>query len=289
MSIRLYLSLVRFPHTIFALPFAVMSACLAAQGFPDWRTLLWIGVAMVAARSAAMAWNRLVDRHVDARNPRTAGREIPAGKLRPAAVLVFTIAMSGLFVVAAGMLNRTALVLSPAVLAVLLGYSYAKRFTALCHFWLGAALGLSPLGAWVAVVGDRAWSTCGVPLLLGAAVLLWTAGFDILYACQDVDVDRREGLHSIPRALGIAGSLRLSSALHALMVALLVLVGSMAGLGIVYGAGIVVVAALLAYEHWIVTPRDLSKLNVAFFTVNGYVSLLFMVFTLLDLFVRRGP
>ncbi|MBI1850355.1 MAG: UbiA family prenyltransferase [Planctomycetes bacterium] len=289
MSIRLYLSLVRFPHTIFALPFAVMSACLAAQGFPDWRTLLWIGVAMVAARSAAMAWNRLVDRHVDARNPRTAGREIPAGKLRPAAVLVFTIAMSGLFVLAAGMLNRTALVLSPAVLAVLLGYSYAKRFTALCHFWLGAALGLSPLGAWVAVVGDRAWSTCGVPLLLGAAVLLWTAGFDILYACQDVDVDRREGLHSIPRALGIAGSLRLSSALHALMVALLVLVGSMAGLGIVYGAGIVVVAALLAYEHWIVTPRDLSKLNVAFFTVNGYVSLLFMVFTLLDLFVRRGP
>jgi 4-hydroxybenzoate polyprenyltransferase len=289
MSIRLYLSLVRFPHTLFALPFAVMSACLAARGFPDGRTILWILVAMVAARSAAMAWNRLVDRRIDAQNPRTAGRELPSGKLRPAGVLVFTLASCAAFVLAAGMLNRTALALSPAVLAVLLGYSYAKRFTALCHFWLGAALGLSPLGAWVAVVGSRAWSTCGVPLLLGAAVLLWTAGFDILYSCQDVEVDRREGLHSIPRSLGIAGALRLSSALHALMVALLVLVGSIAGLGIVYGAGVLVVAALLAYEHWIVKPKDLSKLDVAFFTVNGFVSLVFMAFTLLDLFVRRGP
>ncbi|MCC7137272.1 MAG: UbiA family prenyltransferase [Planctomycetes bacterium] len=271
--LRLVLEMVRFSHSVFALPFALLSLVLAAGGVPSARVLGLVVVAMVAARSAAMAFNRLLDRDVDAENPRTAGRHLVVGSLSVGFAWAFTAVCVGVFVLCAGLLNPTALALSPVVLAVLLGYSTLKRFTSGAHFGVGLALGLSPLGAWVAGAGGLV-GDLRVPLVLGAAVLLWVAGFDVIYACQDADVDRRLRLHSIPARLGVPRALRVAALCHLLCIAAFVAVAPLAGLRWPYLVAVGVAAALLAYEHAIVSPEDLSKVNVAFFNVNGVVALL---------------
>lgn len=276
-----YGRLVRFSHTVFALPFAVMGALLAARGLPDLRTCLLILLAMVGARSAAMAMNRLADHRLDARNPRTSGRELPSGVLRRREVWLFLLASVAAFEVACWLLNPLTLYLSPIVVVVLLGYPYAKRFTSLCHLWLGAALGLSPVGAWVAVKGGFG---PGFPaaVCLGAAVLLWTAGFDVIYALLDLDHDRATGIFSLPARFGAGPALWLSAIFHVGTVALLVAAGIIAGLSFVWFAGVGLTVALLVYEHSIVRPSDLSRLNTAFFTLNGVVSLGLMCFLAAD-------
>jgi 4-hydroxybenzoate polyprenyltransferase len=266
--------MIKIGHSVFALPFALGSAALAmrAEGRFSLLTVLWIVVCAVAARTAAMAQNRLADARLDAANPRTATRALPAGRVTRGFVLAIVAISCAVFVAAAGQLNRLCLLLSPAVLLVLLSYPYAKRFTALCHVWLGVSLGLSPLGAWVAVRGS--FDGFLTPLLLGGAVTLWTAGFDLIYACQDEAHDRQAGLFSGPARLGIAGALRLSAALHALCLALLALVFvANPDVSWLYGAGLAAAGALLVYEHAIVRPDDLSRVNTAFFTLNGLVSL----------------
>jgi 4-hydroxybenzoate polyprenyltransferase len=275
--IRTVLEMIKFEHSVFALPFALVGALLAARaagGLPAWRQILWIVVAMVGARSAAMTMNRIADIEFDGRNPRTANRALPTGTLSVGFAWTFTILASVLLVVAAWQLNPLALKLSPVVLAVLFLYSYTKRFTALSHLVLGFCLGISPAAAWIAIRGSLDWRM----LILCAAVTLWVGGFDVLYACQDVDFDRAEGLHSIPKKFGIAVALRIARAMHVLMVALLVWLALSFHLAWPAWAGIGVVAALLAYEHSLVTPNDLSKMNAAFFAVNGYISLLFLLF-----------
>lgn len=274
--------MIKFQHTVFALPFALTGLVLASRrsgGWPDIWTAGWVIAACVFARTAAMGFNRWADAQLDARNPRTAIRAIPAGLLSKEYVLAVTVVSALLFVLCAGMLNRMALLLSPVALGVLLGYSYCKRFTSGAHFVLGLALGIAPIGAWVAVRGELA----AVPLLLGLAVLLWTAGFDIIYACQDVEVDGREGLHSIPSRLGIGRALILSRLLHVSAVAALGGVGILAGLHWPWFMGVVVVGVLLISEHVLVNPRDLSRINLAFFTVNSWVGVAMFVFTALDL------
>lgn len=279
---RHYLELVRFSHTLFALPFALMALFLATPGeWPALRTTAWILVCMVGARTAAMAYNRLVDRDVDARNPRTRGRHLPAGAVRVAEVVVLVVVSAAVFVVGAAALNPLALALSPIVLVVLLGYSHLKRFTALCHFGLGLALGLAPLGVWIAVRGvvdASAW----IPATLGLAVICWVTGFDILYACQDVEFDRGAGLHSIPARLGVARSLWVARSLHVAMIAALIGLGVLTGSGPVYACGVALTAALLVYEHRLVRADDLSRIDVAFFTVNGCISLLLCAFTIAE-------
>jgi 4-hydroxybenzoate polyprenyltransferase len=275
--IRTVLEMIKIEHSVFALPFALVGALLAARaggGLPAWRQILWIVVAMVGARSAAMTMNRIADIEFDGRNPRTANRALPAGTLSIGFAWAFAILASAVLVVAAWQLNPLALELSPAALAVLFLYSYTKRFTAWSHFVLGFCLGISPAAAWIAIRGSLDWRM----LILCAAVTLWVGGFDVLYACQDVDFDRAEGLHSIPRKFGIARALRTARAMHVLMVALLVWLAWSFHLAWLAWAGIGVVAALLAYEHSLVKPNDLSKMNAAFFAVNGYISLLFLLF-----------
>jgi 4-hydroxybenzoate polyprenyltransferase len=282
--IRLLLGLVRFSHTVFALPFALSSAVLAWHGDErtDWRKIgldfTGILLCMVFARSAAMAFNRLADRHIDTANPRTAARHLPAGLLSPAAVWTFTllcaagfVASTLLFLWSSG--NPWPLYLALPVLLFIGAYSYTKRFTALAHFWLGASLLLAPLSAWIAVRGLD--GLLGTPLVLGLAVLFWVAGFDILYACQDIDFDRKAGLSSVPARLGVRNSLRVALACHAVMVALLVLLFWVAAPlhGWVYGLGVAAVAGLIGYEHWLVRPDDLSRVNQAFFAVNGVISI----------------
>jgi len=269
--------MIRFSHSIFALPFALASVALAGGRDVPWPRFLWILVAMVGARSAAMGFNRLADHAIDARNPRTAARELPKGALSRTEVWVFVAASAALLVLAAAMLNPLCLALSPVALLIVFGYSYTKRFTALSHLVLGLALGVAPVGAWIAVRG----SLDPVPFVLGLAVLAWVAGFDILYACQDVDFDRREGLHSIPAGLGVRRALVVSRLLHAAAVALLLLLYPLAPrLHPVYVAGVVGVAALLAYEHRLVHHDDLSRVDAAFFTVNGWISVGYFVATL---------
>jgi 4-hydroxybenzoate polyprenyltransferase len=281
-----YLSLVRFSHTLFALPFALLGAALAARG-PDgwrgsWRDWLGILLCMATVRSAAMAFNRLADRRIDAANPRTATRHLPAGILSTGSVALFT-AACGLGFVASTLLflprNPWPLRLSVPVLAWLLGYSYAKRFTSLAHFWLGSALMLAPVAAWIAIRGDLAWP----PVLLGLAVLGWVAGFDIIYACQDVDVDRQSGLHSVPARLGVAGALRLAALCHAAMVAALVALGVAYPMGTIYFLGVGAIAILLTYEHALVRPGDLTRVNVAFYNVNIAISLGLLAIGVADL------
>ncbi len=267
------LEMIKFEHSVFALPFALTGAMLAVDGWPTWHQVFWIIAAMVGARSAAMAFNRIADRKIDARNPRTQSRALPAGRLTLRFAAGFTMAACGLLVLAAWELNPLAFKLSPIALALLLLYSYTKRFTALSHIVLGACLGLAPVAAWIALRGDVSLSV----ILLGVAVTLWVAGFDMIYACQDVTFDRTAGLHSIPRRFGVAAALYLSAALHVLMLGLLVMVALMSGLGWIALGGLVVVAALLAYEHLLVKPSDLSRLNAAFFTINGYISILFFL------------
>ena len=277
-STKITLAMIKFEHTVFALPFALLSALLASEGWPGGRKILWIVVAMVGARSAAMAFNRLADIRIDTLNPRTRTRALPAGHLSRFFVAVFTLASGSVFVLAAYQLNPLCFLLSFPVLLILLLYSYTKRFTRLSHLYLGLCLGLAPLGSWIAVRGEIGWP----PLLLGLTVLLWTAGFDIIYACQDVDFDRRQALFSIPEGYGIDRALKVSRGLHiGMLLALLGLV-RIQGLGWISLLGILLVAGLLWHEHRLVRPSDLSRVNAAFFTVNGYVSILLMVALGLD-------
>lgn len=285
--VRDYLELVRFSHTLFALPFALMGAVLAAFG-PNGLAgspRAWLGIllCMATARSAAMAFNRLVDRHLDARNPRTAGRHIPRGALSPGAVAAFTLICSAAFIASTLLFlpNPWPLRLSVPVLLWLLAYSYTKRFTSLAHFWLGVSLCLAPIAAWIALRGDIAWP----PVWLGFAVFWWVSGFDVIYACQDADYDRSAGLRSVPARLGIAGALRLAALCHALMVVALVGLGISYPLGMIYYIGVVAAALLLIYEHSIVRPDDLDRVNVAFFNVNVIISMGLLVVTLIDVFV----
>jgi len=270
-KVRTTLEMIKFQHSVFALPFALTGALLARRGWPTWRQLAWLVVAMVGARSAGMTFNRLADLKFDALNPRTKVRAIPSGLVSPAFATGFTVASCALLVWAAFELNPLAFKLSPLALVLLLGYSYTKRFTWLSHLLLGICLGASPVAAWIAIRGDL---KTGV-VVLGAAVTLWVAGFDIIYACQDVYFDRQHGLESIPSRFGISAALHISVALHVIMLALLVVVARIENLGWVAGLGLLAVAVLLAYEHTLVKPSDLSRINAAFFTVNGYVSLLF--------------
>ena len=275
--------LVRFSHSVFALPFALAGATLAASrhGITA-EKVLWIVVAMVGARNAAMGFNRLVDQAIDARNPRTAGRELPAGALSRAAVWVATIALTVLFLLACGMLNPLCLAISPVALLVIFGYSFTKRFTWGSHLVLGLALAIAPVGGWVAVAGefDRiAW-------LLAGAVLFWVAGFDTVYACQDVDFDRASGLHSIPARFGLAGALNLARAFHAAALVLLAGVGIAAGLHPVYWAGMAVIAGLVVWQHRLLHPEDLSRLGMAFFNANGTISVIYFGVVLLCVWLR---
>lgn len=280
-QVCIILEMIKFEHTVFALPFALLSALLAARGIPEWRTLGWILVAMVGARSAAMAFNRIADLHYDALNPRTANRALPRGLLTVGQVALFTAVSAAVFVFAAWQLNPLCFALSPVALLWILAYSYTKRFTAWSHLWLGLSLGIAPVGAWLAVRGQFDL----VPILLSLAVTLWTAGFDIIYSLQDVQFDRQVGLRSLPQTLGEAPALWLSRLMHAGMVALLLAVGRIANLHWGYYAGVVVAAALIAYEQSLVKPHDLSKVNLAFFTLNGWVSVLLFAFTLVDWWV----
>jgi 4-hydroxybenzoate polyprenyltransferase len=277
-NIRTTLEMIKIEHTLFALPFAFLGALLAARGFtpsglPTAWQAVWITAAMVGARSAAMAFNRIADREFDARNPRTATRAIPAGRLSVSFVWAFTLLAATLFFVASAMLNRLTLVLSPVALASVLLYSYTKRFTSLSHVVLGWCLCIAPAGAWVAVRGSLA---SPVPLLLSLVVLLWTAGFDVLYACQDYDFDRRAGLRSIPARVGVARSLWVSRLLHAGAFAALAGLYFLTGLGAVALVGVVATGALLVYQHSLVRADDLSRLNAAFFTTNAFVSVILL-------------
>src|SRR5579872_5149204 len=275
--------MIKWEHSIFALPFALCGAMLAARGIPTAHQIVWIVIAMVAARSAAMSFNRLADVSIDAANPRTRARALPAGALTQNFVTSFVIVSSAIFVLAAWELNRLAFLLSPVALAVLLLYSYTKRWTRWSHLVLGFALGIAPAAAWIAVRG----SLDPRIVLLTAAVTFWVGGFDVLYACQDFDFDREAGLHSLPRYLGIVRSLLIARLFHSAMMLLLialVLSFHLGGLGL---AGVAVVGLLLAYEHSLVARDDLSRLNAAFFTMNGVISVVFFLFVAADLLLRR--
>lgn len=270
------LEMIKIEHTLFALPFAFLGAVLAAQGIPSATRILWITLAMIGARSTAMAFNRIADKDYDARNPRTRMRAIPAGALSVGFVLVFTIVGAALFLFAAAMLNRLTLLLSPVALASVVLYSYTKRWTLLSHLVLGWCLAIAPTGAWIAVRGSI---DSPAPLLLSLIVMLWTAGFDVLYACQDYEFDRREGLRSIPARFGIAGSLWISRLLHLGAFAALVALYFVTHLGPLAVVGLVATGALLIYQHTLVRADDLSRLNAAFFTTNAFVSvILFLTF-----------
>lgn len=282
-NLRTTLEMIKWEHSIFALPFALCGAMLAAEGTPTGHQLFWIVVAMVSARSAAMAFNRVADATVDAANPRTRFRAIPMGALSPAFVTTFVLAACAVFVLAASQLNHLALILSPVALAVVLLYSYTKRFTRWSHLVLGFALGIAPAAAWIAIRG----SLDPRILLLTAAVTFWVAGFDVLYACQDYDFDREADLHSVPRYFGIRSALIVARVFHILMLGLLITLVMSFGLGKLAIAGVVVVALLLTYEHSLVSPDDLSKLNAAFFTMNGVISVVFFVFVAADLLLLR--
>jgi 4-hydroxybenzoate polyprenyltransferase len=277
--VLLFGRMIRFSHSVFALPFALSSAALAAsEGLISWRQVGWILVAMVGARSAAMGFNRLADHDLDARNPRTASRELPSGALSRAQVWTFVLVSAAALVLAAGMLNPLCLALSPVALAIVFGYSYTKRFTSLSHLFLGLALAVAPVGAWLAVRGRFD----PPPFVLALAVVFWVAGFDTIYACQDADHDRQAGLRSLPARLGIRGALRMARAFHVVAVVLLLAVFPLVRLHPFYLAGVLVVAVLLAYEHRLIRHDDLSRVNAAFFTVNGWVSVGYLVTTLVS-------
>ena len=289
-DLRRLLEMIRFSHTLFALPFALLSSLLAWQDTPfTWHDLAGILLCTVFARSAAMAWNRLADRHYDALNPRTAQRHLPSVQLSLTAVWLFTIVCSLGFVASTLLFllsdNPWPLYLAAPVLAFVMGYSFTKRFTFLCHFWLGASLLLAPLAAWIAIRGLQALWT---PLVLGLAVLFWVTGFDILYACQDVEFDRKARLSSIPARFGVARSLRIALACHMLMLASLLALYWVAApyLRVIYLVGVAAVAVLLAYEHWLVRPDDLSRVNRAFFNVNGIISVWLLLVVAIQLLIR---
>ena len=285
-KIRHFLELIRFSHTVFALPFALLSAVIA-WNMPGsefrWRDLIGILVCMVTARSAAMAFNRLVDRNIDAGNPRTAKRHLPAGLLSVGAVTTFTVVMSAAFVGSTAIFlpKQLPLLLAVPVLLFLLCYSLAKRWTSLCHYWLSAALMLSPIAAWIAVRDEFALP----PSLLAAVIFFWVGGFDIIYACQDAEFDRKQRLNSIPARFGVRSALRIALLSHVVTIAMLLLLWKMAGLGIVFLIGVIAIAGLLFYEHWLVRPDDLQRINVAFFNVNAIISFGILVLGCLDVWV----
>ena len=267
------LAMIKFEHTLFALPFAFLGAILAANGLPSWRQVLWITVAMVGARSAAMTFNRIVDRDIDARNPRTANREIPAGKLSVGFAWAFLYVSIGVFLLASWSLNWLTFALSPVALVFVLGYSYAKRFTVFAHVLLGIALAISPSAAWIAVRGSLQHE---VPILLSLFVMVWTAGFDVLYACQDLEFDRRAGLHSIPARFGIKNSLWIARIFHAQGFVVLVLLYLATGMATLALVGVIAVGLLLIYQHTLIKADDLSRMNAAFFTTNAFVSVILL-------------
>jgi 4-hydroxybenzoate polyprenyltransferase len=282
-KIKIFLEMIKFPHTVFALPFAFTGAVLAAGGLPPGQRIFWIAAAMVGARTAAMGMNRLIDAEIDAKNPRTSGRAIPAGLLGKGTAAIFVAVSIVLFVCSAYKLNPLCLYLSPVVLIFLAGYSYCKRFTSMSHFVLGLCLAAAPVGAWIAVTGTLA----APAVVLGLGVLFWVAGFDILYALQDVEFDRSAGLHSIPARLGVARSLLAARLFHLVMPIMLVVLYLMLNLGPVFLAGVLVAGALLFHEHRLLRGGDLTRLDAAFFNVNGYISTAIFVFTLVDV-LRRG-
>ncbi|HEY6253485.1 MAG TPA: UbiA-like polyprenyltransferase [Candidatus Angelobacter sp.] len=275
--------MIKWEHSVFALPFALCGAMLAAGGVPAVAKLGWILLCMVSARSSAMAFNRLADAQIDAANPRTATRAIPAGTLSQKFVMLFVIVSCAIFVFASAQLNRLTLYLSPAALAVVLLYSFTKRFTRWSHLLLGFALGVAPAAAWIAVRG----SLDPRILILTAAVTFWVGGFDVLYACQDIDFDRKYGLNSLPQAYGVRPALLLSRVFHLFMLALLILLVVIFGLGKIAMVGVAAVALLLGYEHSLVSAKNLSKLNAAFFTMNGVIAVVFFMFVAADILVSH--
>ncbi len=281
--LKLYsiLRLIKFSHTIFSLPFAIMSAFIAANGLPSLRQILLIIGALIMARSCAMSFNRLVDAKYDILNPRTDYRIHLQNLIGRPNLWIFTVFCAILFVVFAAGLNLLSLLLSPIALLIIFGYSYTKRFTNLSHVVLGLALALSPIGAWIGIKGEIDLA----PFILAFAVLLWTAGFDIIYSCQDLQHDLKTGLYSIPRKMGLKNSLRLSSILHFIMVIVLVIFMYFANLDIIYFGGVCFVCVMLFYEHSLIKPHDLSNINMAFFTVNGLISIILMIITLIDVFI----
>jgi len=270
---------IKIQHTVFALPFAVMSAFIAAGGLPETEKLAWVMACMVGARSAAMAFNRIVDARYDMKNPRTQDRALPSGRVDERSYWLFLIAFSLVFVFSAGMLNQLALYLSPLALIIVFFYSLTKRFTVYSHFWLGLAISIAPVGAWVAIREEISF----ISLLLGAAVVFWLVGFDILYSCMDVEFDRESNLKSIPQRFGIENALRIAFVSHGLTVLFLfVLLQFVDELGVLYSIGVIIVAGLLIYEHSLVSPDDLSKINIAFFNMNGIISIGLMLFVIAD-------
>jgi 4-hydroxybenzoate polyprenyltransferase len=285
-ALRRLLELIRFSHTVFALPFALLAAALAWRTIPfRVQDLVGILLCMVFARSAAMAFNRVVDRRIDAGNARTAARHLPAGLLSLPAVVLFTVICCAGFVLSTALFlpNRWPLILATPVLAFLMGYSYAKRWTSFCHYWLSAALMLSPICVWIALTGTVTWT----PVMLAAVIFFWVGGFDILYACQDADFDRAQGLFSVPARWGVPAALRWAFVSHLLCIACLFGLWQIAGLGTIFLIGVVAVTGLLLYEHRLVRPDDLSRINIAFFQVNAVISIGLLVVGLLDLYARR--
>lgn len=284
-KLKTTLAMIKFEHTLFALPFAFLGAILAANGLPTWWQILWITVAMFGARSAAMTFNRIVDRDIDAKNPRTANRELPSGKLSVGFAWVFLYVSIGIFLLASYSLNWLTFALSPVALIFVLGYSYAKRFTAFAHLILGIALAISPSAAWIAVRGTL---NDEIPILLSVLVLMWTAGFDVLYACQDFEFDRKAGLRSIPARFGIKSSLWIARVFHFQAFVVLVLLYFVTGLGWLSLGGVIAVGALLVYQHTLVKPNDLSKMNAAFFTTNAFVSVILLATFGGSVFINRS-
>jgi 4-hydroxybenzoate polyprenyltransferase len=276
--------MIKFEHSIFALPFALMASFLAVQGIPPWPKIFWVVVAMVGARSAAMSFNRLVDAPYDSLNPRTQSRALPAGKIRKGEVILFLVLSCSLFFAAALALNKLCFLLSPLFLSILLLYSYTKRFTSLSHVVLGLCLGLSPIGGWVAMSGRLDMT----PLVLGLGVLFWVSGFDIIYACLDYDFDRKAGLYSIPQRFGLRGGLRISLGLHILAALCFFLIWFLAGLGAGYGIAFGVTLFFLAYQHLIVQPSNLSRVNISFFVANGIISIVLCSAAMFDIVMMKG-
>lgn len=282
-KIKVFLEMIKFEHTLFALPFAYLGAFLASNGFPTLEKFIWITLAMIGARTAAMSLNRLIDRYIDARNPRTRERAIPSGKLGATEAYIYTILSFLLLGVSAYQLNWLAFELMPIAVFFLVLYSYTKRFTWACHLVLGISLGLAPMGAWIGVTGH--WALA--PVLLGLGVLFWVAGFDIVYACQDVEFDRKEGLHSIPAIFGVTRGLEISIAFHVLAPLFFIAVGVAAGLHWLYFIGVAIAILLLFRQHRIISSSDLSKVGIAFFNLNGYLSVLLFIFSVFDLVLLK--
>ena len=278
--LKTFLQLIKFEHTIFALPFAYLGMLMAKMGWPGWRVFILVTLAMASARTAGMTLNRLIDRKIDAQNPRTKSRELVTGQFKTSWAWASVAISIAVLLLSAAALNPLCFKMSPVALVLLTGYHYAKRFTEYCHWVLGAVLGVAPMGGWLAVTGVFSWQ----PLLLSFAVMFWVGGFDILYSLQDVDFDRSTGLHSIPVKYGVARSLKIAAFSHAMTVALLIFFGFFGGLGVVYAAGLVITAILLRIEHGLVSDGDLSRLNTAFFSINGWVGILLFVFAAMDVY-----